>query len=69
MLLTDGEPNVFPKKGWIPTLEEYKKNHKNSIPIINCYVLRFSPSIYFELKLKFYYKYFFIYKKRHLEKK
>lgn len=38
ILLTDGEPNVFPPKGWIPTLNDYKKKHKNVIPAINCFV-------------------------------
>ncbi|EGR33000.1 von willebrand factor type a domain protein [Ichthyophthirius multifiliis] len=38
ILLTDGEPNVFPPSGLIPQLEKYKSKNKN-LPQINTFAL------------------------------
>lgn len=39
MLLTDGDPNIFPPSGFIPQLKKYKNAHKNFRPVINTYAI------------------------------
>ncbi len=39
MLLTDGDPNVFPKDGFLNTLKKYQKSKKDFNPTINTYAL------------------------------
>jgi hypothetical protein len=36
-LLTDGEPNEFPKEGLIPALKNYKLKSKIGLPSINTF--------------------------------
>lgn len=39
LLLTDGEPNIFPPAGMIPQLEKYKKLNENQISQINTFAI------------------------------
>jgi len=39
LLLTDGEPNIFPPAGMIPQLEKYKKLNKSQIAQINTFAI------------------------------